>query len=115
MSEKNQKCFGRVKEKVAPIGTRRRTQGLKRKCFVWRKVKELLCADLFRIFIVSLERLVVNQQLSTKPLSLELWTMAENTRMPIPAHENIISTLAQSLATITVASASHDNVVKRWK
>ncbi|KAF7804520.1 uncharacterized protein G2W53_043631 [Senna tora] len=39
--EKTQKCFGRVKEKVA--------HG-KRKCLVWRKVREISCSTLFRIF-----------------------------------------------------------------
>lgn len=48
--EKTQKCFGRVKEKVAPATGKKRTRGLKRKCLVWRKVKELSCAALFRIF-----------------------------------------------------------------
>ncbi|XP_062148290.1 transcriptional corepressor LEUNIG_HOMOLOG-like [Alnus glutinosa] len=47
--------------------------------------------------------------------SLELWNMAENKSMTIPAHENIISALAQSPVTGMVASASHDNSVKLWK
>ncbi|KAJ1416903.1 hypothetical protein SESBI_17067 [Sesbania bispinosa] len=48
--EKTQKCFGRVKEKVAHGGGRRRHQGRRRKCLVWRKMKEISCAALFRIF-----------------------------------------------------------------
>ncbi|KAJ1429356.1 WD40/YVTN repeat-like-containing domain superfamily [Sesbania bispinosa] len=47
--------------------------------------------------------------------SLDLWNMAENKSMTIPAHENIISALAQSPMTGMVASASHDNSVKLWK
>ncbi|XP_059428730.1 uncharacterized protein LOC132162515 [Corylus avellana] len=47
--EKTQKCFGRVKEIMA--GSKRKpTRGLKRKCLVLRKVKELSCAALLRIF-----------------------------------------------------------------
>lgn len=51
--EKTQKCFGRVKEKVASSssshgGGRKRVR--KRKCLVWRKMKEISCAALFRIF-----------------------------------------------------------------
>ncbi|XP_015574100.1 transcriptional corepressor LEUNIG_HOMOLOG isoform X1 [Ricinus communis] len=47
--------------------------------------------------------------------SLELWNMAENKCMTIPAHECVISALAQSPVTGMVASASHDKCVKIWK
>uniref|UniRef100_A0A2P2IP79 Transcriptional corepressor LEUNIG_HOMOLOG-like isoform X2 n=1 Tax=Rhizophora mucronata TaxID=61149 RepID=A0A2P2IP79_RHIMU len=47
--------------------------------------------------------------------SLELWNMAENKSMTIPAHKSIISALAQSPVTGMVASASHDSSVKLWK
>uniref|UniRef100_A0A2C9UE25 LisH domain-containing protein n=1 Tax=Manihot esculenta TaxID=3983 RepID=A0A2C9UE25_MANES len=47
--------------------------------------------------------------------SLELWNMAENKCMTIPAHECVISALAQSPLTGMVASASHDKCVKIWK
>eukprot|EP01018_Ginkgo_biloba_P009921 Gb_06853 [translate_table: standard] len=47
--------------------------------------------------------------------SLELWNMAENKSMMIPAHEGLIAALAQSPATGMVASASHDKCVKLWK
>ncbi|KAL5781451.1 hypothetical protein ACOSP7_006480 [Xanthoceras sorbifolium] len=47
--------------------------------------------------------------------SLELWNMAENKCMTIPAHECVISALAQSPVTGMVASASHDKSVKIWK
>ncbi|GMJ09013.1 LEUNIG_homolog, MUCILAGE-MODIFIED 1 [Hibiscus trionum] len=47
--------------------------------------------------------------------SLELWNMAENKSMTIPAHENIISALSQSPVAGMVASASHDGSVKLWK
>ncbi|CAI0561044.1 unnamed protein product [Linum tenue] len=47
--------------------------------------------------------------------SLELWNMAENKSMTIPAHDNIVSAVAQSSATGMVASASHDCSVKLWK
>ncbi|XP_019449826.1 PREDICTED: transcriptional corepressor LEUNIG_HOMOLOG-like isoform X1 [Lupinus angustifolius] len=47
--------------------------------------------------------------------SLELWNMAENKCMTIPAHECVISALAQSSVTGMVASASHDKSVKIWK
>ncbi|XP_010522422.1 PREDICTED: transcriptional corepressor LEUNIG_HOMOLOG isoform X2 [Tarenaya hassleriana] len=47
--------------------------------------------------------------------SLELWNMAENKCMTIPAHECVISALAQSPSTGMMASASHDKSVKIWK
>ncbi|XP_057443993.1 transcriptional corepressor LEUNIG_HOMOLOG isoform X4 [Lotus japonicus] len=47
--------------------------------------------------------------------SLELWNMAENKCMTIPAHECVISSLAQSPLTGMVASTSHDKSVKIWK
>ncbi|GLT97792.1 hypothetical protein SLE2022_153410 [Rubroshorea leprosula] len=47
--------------------------------------------------------------------SLELWNIAENKCMTIPAHECVISALAQSPATGMIASASHDKSVKIWK
>lgn len=47
--------------------------------------------------------------------SLELWNMAENKSMTVPAHENIIAALAQSQVTGMVASASHDSSIKLWK
>ncbi|KAK2454264.1 transcriptional corepressor LEUNIG [Trifolium repens] len=47
--------------------------------------------------------------------SLELWNMAENKCMTIPAHEGVISAVAQSPVTGMVASASHDKSVKIWK
>ncbi|KAB2057100.1 hypothetical protein ES319_A11G147600v1 [Gossypium barbadense] len=52
---------------------------------------------------------------SMGPQSLELWNMAENKSMTIPAHENIISALAQSPVGGIVATASHDGSVKLWK
>ncbi|RZC56388.1 hypothetical protein C5167_015243 [Papaver somniferum] len=47
--------------------------------------------------------------------TLELWNMAENKSMTIPAHEGQIAALAQSPVTGMVASASHDKSVKLWK
>ncbi|XP_022924685.1 transcriptional corepressor LEUNIG_HOMOLOG-like isoform X1 [Cucurbita moschata] len=47
--------------------------------------------------------------------SLELWNMVENKCMTMPAHECMISSLAQSPVTGMVASASHDKSVKIWK
>ncbi|KAK9289269.1 hypothetical protein L1049_017745 [Liquidambar formosana] len=47
--------------------------------------------------------------------SLELWNMAENKCMTIPAHDCVVSALAQSTVTGMVASASHDKSVKIWK
>ncbi|TKY66106.1 Transcriptional corepressor LEUNIG-like [Spatholobus suberectus] len=47
--------------------------------------------------------------------SLELWNMNVNKSMTIPAHENIISALAQSPVSGMVASASYDSYVKLWK
>ncbi|KAH7512998.1 hypothetical protein FEM48_Zijuj12G0149800 [Ziziphus jujuba var. spinosa] len=52
MPEKTKKCFGRVKEKMSH-GTKKggKSKGRKRsKCLVLRKVKELSCAALLRIF-----------------------------------------------------------------
>ncbi|XP_004497433.1 uncharacterized protein [Cicer arietinum] len=43
--EKTQKCFGRVKDKV-----KRRNEGSRRKCLILRKMKEVSCNALFRIF-----------------------------------------------------------------
>lgn len=49
--EKTKKCFGRVKEKVACQGKKKKEQkGRKRKCLVLRKMKEISCSALFRIF-----------------------------------------------------------------
>ncbi|KDP35559.1 hypothetical protein JCGZ_08997 [Jatropha curcas] len=48
--EKTKKCFGRVKEKVTNHGKKRKEKGKKRKCLVFRKVKEFSCGALFRIF-----------------------------------------------------------------
>ncbi|XP_054805840.1 transcriptional corepressor LEUNIG_HOMOLOG isoform X2 [Prosopis cineraria] len=47
--------------------------------------------------------------------SLELWNVAENRSMTIPAHECVISALAQSPVSGMVASASYDKSVKIWK
>ncbi|CAH2059758.1 unnamed protein product [Thlaspi arvense] len=47
--------------------------------------------------------------------SLELWNTLENKCMTIPAHECVISALAQSPSTGMIASASHDKSVKIWK
>ncbi|KAH1054642.1 hypothetical protein GYH30_023433 [Glycine max] len=47
--------------------------------------------------------------------SLELWNMTDNKSLTVPAHENVISALAQSSVTGMVASASYDNYVKLWK
>lgn len=41
--------------------------------------------------------------------------MAENQSMTVAGHENIITALAQSPLTGTVASASHDSSIKLWK
>ncbi|XP_061372713.1 uncharacterized protein LOC133315158 [Gastrolobium bilobum] len=50
--EKTQKCFGKVKEKVAHGGRKKRRthQGRRRKCLVWRKMKEISYSALFSIF-----------------------------------------------------------------
>ncbi|XP_039165976.1 transcriptional corepressor LEUNIG-like isoform X2 [Eucalyptus grandis] len=47
--------------------------------------------------------------------TLELWNMAENKTMALPAHDGLISALAVSNVTGLVASASHDKTVKLWK
>ena len=47
--------------------------------------------------------------------SFELWNMAENKTMTLPAHEGLIAALAVSNVTGLVASASHDKTVKLWK
>ncbi|CAN7137496.1 unnamed protein product [Brassica rapa subsp. narinosa] len=47
--------------------------------------------------------------------SPELWNTKENKCMTIPAHECVISALAQSPSTGMMASASHDKSVKIWK
>ncbi|CAJ2656649.1 hypothetical protein L195_g021147 [Trifolium pratense] len=48
--EKTQKCFGRVKEKVDHGGSRRRKKKKKNKCLILKKMKEISCDTLFRIF-----------------------------------------------------------------
>ncbi|KAE9619463.1 hypothetical protein Lal_00032277 [Lupinus albus] len=54
--EKTQKCFGKVKEKVGSNSShggrnkRRSRSSRRRKCMVFRKIKEISCAALFRIF-----------------------------------------------------------------
>ncbi|XP_021597101.1 transcriptional corepressor LEUNIG isoform X2 [Manihot esculenta] len=47
--------------------------------------------------------------------TLELWNMAENKTMALPAHDKLVSALAVSNVTGLVASASHDKHVKLWK
>ncbi|XP_056166566.1 transcriptional corepressor LEUNIG-like isoform X1 [Syzygium oleosum] len=47
--------------------------------------------------------------------TLELWNMAENKTMSLPAHDGLIAALAVSNVTGLVASASHDKTVKLWK
>ncbi|KAK4750886.1 hypothetical protein SAY87_004368 [Trapa incisa] len=47
--------------------------------------------------------------------SLELWNMVDNKNMTMPAHDNIVSSLAQTPVRGLVASASHDSSVKIWK
>ncbi|KAF9616816.1 hypothetical protein IFM89_032666 [Coptis chinensis] len=47
--------------------------------------------------------------------SLELWNMAENKTMTLPAHDGLVAALAVSNVTGLVASASHDRFVKLWK
>uniref|UniRef100_A0ACD5VY33 Uncharacterized protein n=1 Tax=Avena sativa TaxID=4498 RepID=A0ACD5VY33_AVESA len=46
--------------------------------------------------------------------SLELWDMAENRSMTVPAHDGLVSALASSSSGL-VASVSHDKHVKLWK
>ncbi|KAJ9180778.1 hypothetical protein P3X46_008986 [Hevea brasiliensis] len=52
--ERTKKCFGRVKEKVAKANhgknKKKDQKGRRRKCLVFRKVKEFSCGALFRIF-----------------------------------------------------------------
>ncbi|CAL1354451.1 unnamed protein product [Linum trigynum] len=47
--------------------------------------------------------------------SMELWNMAENKCMTVPAHNCVISALVASPVTGMIASASHDKCVKIWK
>ncbi|XP_048133861.1 transcriptional corepressor LEUNIG-like [Rhodamnia argentea] len=47
--------------------------------------------------------------------TLELWNMAENKTMALPAHDGLIAALAVSNLTGLVASASHDKTVKLWR
>lgn len=47
--------------------------------------------------------------------TIELWSMQENKRLTVMAHEGLIASLAQSTATNMIASASHDKCVKLWK
>ncbi|KAK4755895.1 hypothetical protein SAY87_009652 [Trapa incisa] len=47
--------------------------------------------------------------------SLELWNMAEDKTVPLPAHDGLIAGLAASNMTGLVASVSHDKSVKLWK
>ncbi|GJM97333.1 hypothetical protein PR202_ga14253 [Eleusine coracana subsp. coracana] len=47
--------------------------------------------------------------------TLELWSLGDNQRNPIQAHEGLIAALAHSPFTKMIASASHDRYVKLWK
>ncbi|XP_020408748.1 transcriptional corepressor LEUNIG_HOMOLOG isoform X2 [Zea mays] len=49
------------------------------------------------------------------PKTLELWSLSDNQRIPIQAHEGLIAALAHSPFTGMIASASHDRCVKLWK
>jgi WD40 repeat protein len=46
---------------------------------------------------------------------MELWSVSDNQRNIVTAHEGLIAALAQSPSTGSVASASHDRSVKLWK
>jgi len=49
--EKTQKCFGKIKEKVKGRSHHKSNGFLRRrKCLVWRKMREISCAALFKIF-----------------------------------------------------------------
>ncbi|XP_020207619.1 uncharacterized protein LOC109792612 [Cajanus cajan] len=48
--EKTQKCFGRVKERVKGRRSHHIVWRRRRKCLVWRKMRDISCALLFRIF-----------------------------------------------------------------
>uniref|UniRef100_A0A453MMM5 Uncharacterized protein n=1 Tax=Aegilops tauschii subsp. strangulata TaxID=200361 RepID=A0A453MMM5_AEGTS len=47
--------------------------------------------------------------------TVELWSVADNQRNVVPAHEGLIAALAHSPLTGSIASASHDRWVKLWK
>ncbi|WVZ61376.1 hypothetical protein U9M48_011265 [Paspalum notatum var. saurae] len=47
--------------------------------------------------------------------TLELWSLSDNQRNPIQAHEGLVAALAHSPFTGMIASASHDRCVKLWK
>ncbi|OWM86493.1 hypothetical protein CDL15_Pgr026385 [Punica granatum] len=47
--------------------------------------------------------------------TMEIWNLAENRSVTTPAHECVISALAQSPVTRMIASTSHDKSVKIWK
>ncbi|KAK4789751.1 hypothetical protein SAY86_017055 [Trapa natans] len=47
--------------------------------------------------------------------TMAIWYLAENRSVTIPAHECVISALAQSPATGMIASTSHDKSIKIWK
>ncbi|KAJ6833027.1 transcriptional corepressor LEUNIG isoform X1 [Iris pallida] len=47
--------------------------------------------------------------------SIELWDMAQDKTMTLPAHEGKVASLAASSVTGMVASVSHDTFVKLWK
>ncbi|PUZ35954.1 hypothetical protein GQ55_9G001500 [Panicum hallii var. hallii] len=53
--------------------------------------------------------------LPSPPKTLELWSLSDNQRNPIQAHEGLIAALAHSPFTGMIASASHDRYVKLWK
>ncbi|KAL5219518.1 hypothetical protein ABZP36_020202 [Zizania latifolia] len=47
--------------------------------------------------------------------TMELWSLSDNHRNPVQAHEGLIAALAHSEFTGMIASASHDRSVKLWK
>uniref|UniRef100_A0A0E0FY13 LisH domain-containing protein n=1 Tax=Oryza nivara TaxID=4536 RepID=A0A0E0FY13_ORYNI len=47
--------------------------------------------------------------------TMELWSLSDNHRNTVQAHEGLIAALAHSQFTGMIASASHDRSVKLWK
>ncbi|KAJ9698302.1 hypothetical protein PVL29_007405 [Vitis rotundifolia] len=48
--QKTKKCFGRVRERVALHRKKRKCRGVRRRCTVLRRAKELTCSALLSIF-----------------------------------------------------------------
>uniref|UniRef100_A0A0E0D0I2 LisH domain-containing protein n=1 Tax=Oryza meridionalis TaxID=40149 RepID=A0A0E0D0I2_9ORYZ len=65
--------------------------------------------------IVNIVDVEKEASLHSLPKTMELWSLSDNHRNTVQAHEGLIAALAHSQFTGMIASASHDRSVKLWK